>query len=287
MTELQVGTTQTFSVSRTIETGYVLALNNHEVLLHTNEATRELEVGEDILVFLYHTKKGTMAATMSIPSVSFEQYDWVEVKESVKRLGVFVDIGISKDLLVSEDDLPLFEHVWPQAGDKLFVCLSKDQKGRLLAKPATENVVERYCEPAPESLLHQLISGHIYRSNKVGSFLITEEGYRGFIHHSERKEEPRLGEWVKGRVIDVKSVGSLNISLRPVKEEALDEDSEEILAFMNERGGKMFFTDKSDPEEIRDTFNISKAAFKRALGRLLKQGKIEQHDGLTTLKDSE
>lgn len=287
MTELQVGTTQTLSVLRAIETGYVLTLNNQEVLLHTNEATKELEVGEDVLVFLYHTKKGSMAATMSIPSVSFEQYDWVEVKESVKRLGVFVDIGISKDLLVSEDDLPIIEHVWPQVGDKLFVCLSNDQKGRLLAKPATENVVEMYCEPAPESLLHQLISGHIYRSNKVGSFLITEEGYRGFIHHSERKEEPRLGEWVKGRVIDVKSVGTLNISLRPVKEEALDEDSEEILAFMNERGGKMFFTDKSDPDEIRDTFNISKAAFKRALGRLLKQGKIEQHDGLTTLKDSE
>ncbi|MCD5322865.1 MULTISPECIES: CvfB family protein [Pontibacillus] len=287
MTELQVGTTQTFTVSRVIETGYVLGLNDQEVLLHTNEAAKELEVGEDVLVFLYHTKKGTMAATMSIPTISFERYDWVEVKEAVRRLGVFVDIGISKDILVSEDDLPLFEQVWPQAGDKLFVCLSKDQKGRLLAKPATENVMEGYSEPAPESVLHQFISGHIYRSTKVGSFLMTEEGYRGFIHYSERKEEPRLGEWVKGRVIDVKSVGSINVSLRPVKEEALGQDAEDILAFMNERGGKMFFTDKSDPEEIRDTFDISKAAFKRALGRLLKQGKIEQNDGLTTLKDSE
>ena len=104
------------------------------------------------------------------------------------------------------------------------------------------------------------------------------------MHESERSVEPRLGELVKGRVIGVKEDGSLNGSLLPRTHERLDEDAEGILTYLESRGGSMPYWDKSDPEDIQKRFGMSKAAFKRALGRLMKEGKVSQADGWTTVK---
>lgn len=167
----------------------------------------------------------------------------------------------------------------------MFVTLVLDKKGRLLAKPVTEEIIEQERDRAQNHLKGGDISGRVYRSTKVGSFIISEEGYRGFIHHTERKEEPRLGEWVKGRIIEVKEDGTVNVSLRPVKQEGMEQDAEDILNYIKEQGGSIPFTDKSDPEEIKQVFKISKASFKRALGKLMKEGLVEQKDGRTLIKE--
>ncbi|RDW15593.1 CvfB family protein [Oceanobacillus chungangensis] len=284
MSTLRIGTVQTMNVLRKIETGYVLSKAGEEALLHHNESDHELEENQEIQVFLYNDKKGNVAATTAIPTVQMDAYDWAEVVEVIPKLGAFVNIGIAKEMLVSVDDLPLFEDVWPNVGDKLFVTLGKDQKGRLLALPATEGVIAREIELAPDELLNQQISGTIYHTSREGSAILTEENYRGFIHHTERKAEPRLGELVHGRVIEVKVDGTLNISLRPLKQHSMGEDADAILEHLEAHDGIIPFSDKSDPDDIRGTFNISKAAFKRALGKLMKDGKIEQRDGNTYLK---
>ncbi|GGB37646.1 hypothetical protein F3157_20320 [Virgibacillus dakarensis] len=284
MNTLPIGTIQTMTVLRKIETGYVLQKNTNEVLMHHNETEHELEQGQPVEVFLYLDKKGQTVATTHLPSIRMDTYDWAEVVEVIPNLGAFVNIGIAKEILVSKDELPLFETVWPKTGDMLYVTLGKDRKGRLLAIPATEGVFAREWELAPENVLNTPISGRVYRTSKEGTAVITNEGYRGFIHHTERKREPRLGEWVNGRVIEVKDDGTLNISLRPLKQDSISEDAEAILSHLEEKGGIIPFSDKSDPEDIRSTFQISKAAFKRALGKLMKDGKIEQYDGNTYLK---
>ncbi|MFC0522139.1 S1 RNA-binding domain-containing protein [Pontibacillus salicampi] len=283
MNAIEVGTVQTFTVARETEHGYVLSKAAEEVMLHINDTAEEIAVNDKVEAFLYQDKQGKIVATTYIPTISFEQYGWCEVVDKVDNLGVFVTIGIPKHILVSYDDLPQSTSLWPEIHDKLYVSLQKDKSNRLIAKPATENVMEREAEPAPQDMLHKPISGHVYRLNPHGSAILTEEGYQGFIHYTERKQEPRLGEWVQGRVIDVKGVGALNISLRPVKEEALGEDASHILQYMENNGGVMPFTDKSSPDDIRETFHISKAAFKRAIGTLMKQKKVKQEEGKTSL----
>lgn len=281
---LPLGTTQTMTVLRKIDTGYVLKKDMEEALLHHNETENELEENQSVEVFLYNDKKGNIVATTTLPMVKMDHYDWAEVVEVMQQLGAFVNIGVAKEILVSKDDLPLFEAVWPAVGDKLYVTLGKDQKGRLLALPASEEIIGRDYEMAPEDSLKKPISGRVYFTSKEGTTILTEEKYRGFIHHTERMKEPRLGELVHGRVIDVKEDGTVNVSLRPLKQDSMDVDTDAILTHLEANGGVIPFNDKSDPEDIRGTFNISKAAFKRALGRLLKQGKIEQRDGKTHLK---
>ncbi len=279
-----VGTIQTMTVDRTIETGYVLTFEMNEFLLHHNETNTILEPNQEVDVFIYMDKKGKVVATTKLPHIKMDIYDWAEVKNVIPNLGVFVDIGTTKDILVSKDDLPLFDQVWPQIGDRLFVTLGKDQKGKLLALPASEGVIARELELAPDSLLNTMIEGTVYRTSREGSALITGDFYRGFIHHSERRKEPRLGQQVNGRVIEVKPDGTLNISLRPLKQESMHEDAEAILQHLEANGGVIPFSDKSDPDDIRGTFHISKAAFKRALGKLMKNGKVEQREGKTYLK---
>ncbi|MFU0789881.1 CvfB family protein [Virgibacillus proomii] len=277
------GTIQSLTVDRIIDTGYVLTFETNEVLLHHQEADQELQPNQEVSVFLYLDKKGKTVATTKLPHVQMDVYGWSIVKQVTPNLGVFVDIGTTKEILVSKDDLPLYEKVWPQTDDKLFVTLGRDRKGRLLAIPATEQVIFSRIEPAPESLLNASISGTVYRTNREGSAIITPEHYRGFIHYTERKKEPRLGEYIQGRVIDVKDDGTLNVSLRPLKRESIQEDADQILEHLKANDGVIPFDDKSDPEDIRATFHISKAAFKRAIGRLMKEGKVEQHNGYTHL----
>ncbi|WP_010094308.1 S1 RNA-binding domain-containing protein [Ornithinibacillus scapharcae] len=281
---IEIGTIQTMMVDRKIDTGYVLKADMTEALLHHNETDMELEAGQEIDVFLYQDKKGNLTATTKLPNVVIDRYGWAKVVNVLPHLGAFVDIGTTKEFLVSKDDLPLFENVWPKEDDMLYVTLGKDRKGRLLALPATEGVILREIERAPDSLLNEMISGRVYHTSREGTAIITEEEYRGFIHHTERKTEPRLGELVQGRVIEVKYDGTLNVSLRPLKQHGMHDDAEMILEHLEEQDGMMPFSDKSDPDDIRGTFNISKAAFKRALGKLMREGKIEQRDGKTYLK---
>lgn len=277
------GTIQNLLVERMIDTGYVLSYKQNEVLLHHQETNKDLTPGEEIEVFLYTDKKGKVVASTQLPHIQMDSYGWTTVKEVIPNLGVFVDIGTTKEILVSKDDLPLYENVWPQIDDCLYVTLGRDKKGRLLAFPATESVILQDIESAPEELWNTPIFGTVYFTSKEGSAIITPEHYRGFIHYTERKEEPRLGQLVTGRVIEVKTDGTLNISLRPKKKESMEEDAKQILDHLQANNGSIPFDDKSDPEDIRATFHISKAAFKRALGKLMKEHKVEQRNGYTYL----
>lgn len=277
-TDLPIGSIITMTVLRKIDTGYVLTAYGEEVLLHHNETESALELEQSVDVFLYLNKKGQVNATTYLPSITIGLYDWAEVVGVVPRLGVFVNIGTSKDILVSKDSLPLFQESWPRSGDRLYVTLQLDKKGRLLAVPASENIIASNVFTAPEQLIHQTVIGTIYYTNKEGAALITSEGYRGFIHRTERKEEPRVGQVVEGRVIAVKDDGSINVSLRPLKQDSLSEDADAILKHLETNDGVIPFHDKSAPEEIQATFQISKSAFKRALGTLLKKGQVKQEN---------
>lgn len=286
MSRLVAGTVATLRVDRKEDYGYFLVNEyNKKVLLHNNEITKEIQINDEIEVFLFHEGDGRLAATMTIPEIRLGIYGWGEVAGSRRNLGAFVNIGISKDMLVSLDELPLHSNVWPKTGDRLYITLTHDKTGRLFGKLATEDVIREISVPAPENMRNKKLKGYIYKTKKVGSYLISDEGYRCFIHESERQKEPRLGQYVEARVIDEKEDGTLNASLLPLKQEKMGEDSEIILQYLQNRGGAMPYGDKTHPDDIVEVFEMSKGAFKRALGKLMKEDKIYQEDGWTYTTD--
>lgn len=282
-----IGKVVSLEVARQSEYGFFLTDGEEDVLLHKNETELELELEQKVDVFLYTDSRGRITATTTIPTVRVGEYDWATVNDVKPGIGVFLNIGIQKDMLLGEEDLPTHRSVWPEIGDVLFITLRVNNNDRIYVKLATDPIIEERAIKASREDFNKSIHGHIYRTAKVGSWVYTVEGYKGFIHESQRAEEPRLGERVEGRIIDVKEDGSINVSLLPRKHEALDEDSEKILSVLESRNGVMPYWDKSMPEDIQDRFQMSKGAFKRALGRLMKEGKVYQKEGWTYMNNKE
>lgn len=275
------------TVSRESEFGYFLTDGTEDVLLHKNEASKPYSLDEAVNVFLYTDSQGRIAATDTIPLVTVGKYEWVKVSDVKPGLGVFLDIGTQKELLLGEEDLPAHKAVWPIVGDLLYVTIRVNKNHRLYAKLATDPIMEEKAVEATETAFNKNVHGYIYRTAKVGSWLFTAEGYKGFIHETQRPMEPRLGEKVEGRVIDVKVDGTINVSMLARKQDVQDVDADKIYQYLLSRNGAMPYGDKSLPEDITERFHMSKAAFKRALGKLMKEGKVYQEDRWTYIKKEE
>ena len=277
------------TVVRESSFGYFLQVEagEEDILLHFKETDQKFEIGDDVRVFVYTDSQGRVCSSTFIPKIAVGTYEWMKVTDIKAGVGCFFDIGLKKDMLLGEDDLPVHEEIWPEVGDMLYITLKVNRNNLLYVKVATDPVIESISVKATKKDYNKNIHGFIYRTAKVGSWIYTAEGFKGFIHETERKREPRLGEKVEGRIIDVKEDGTINVSLLPRKEEAMDKDAEVILAYLHVRKGAMPYGDKSMPEDIQERFALSKGSFKRALGRLMKEKKVYQEDGWTYLTKNE
>lgn len=283
MNELKSGQIATLTVLQNEGSRYFLTNGDTEIPLNKSEVLDELAIGDRIEVFLFADRRGDLQATTAIPTITQGEYGWARVIK-VSKEGAVVDIGTSREVLVKAEDLPAIEEIWPQVGDHLYMTLRVDRNGELFGRLVTEEKVNEQYEGALEDMYNQNVVARPYRLLPVGSFLLgVENPYRIFVHNSEMKAEPRLGQDVSVRIIDVKEDGSMNGSLLPRKHERLGEDADKIFAYLESVGGKMPFGDKSTPEEVQEMFGMSKGAFKRALGTLYKARKIKQENGWTEI----
>ena len=242
-------------------------------------------IGQMVEGFTYLNQKQQLAMTTKIPKVRQGHYAFSKVTEVRKDLGVFLDIGLpDKEMVLSLDELPTLTNLWPKVGDELLIGLRVDDKARIWATLADEKIFKAMSRKANESMQNQNVQARVYRLKMAGTYVLTQDFYLGFIHPTERYAEPRLGELVDARVIGLREDGVLYLSMKPRSYEAISEDAQMILAYLNQSASKsMPYTDKSSPEEIKQLFGISKGQFKRALGHLMKQNLIEQVDGKTNL----
>ncbi|APU71466.1 S1 RNA-binding domain-containing protein [Companilactobacillus crustorum] len=278
-------------------TGTVTDLNKDEAFVQANgytfaldltELTEIPELGDEVTGFVYENQEHKNKMTTVLPFVEKSVWDFAEVTEVRTDLGVFVNVGLEdKDIVVSLDDLPLEHNEWPKKGDNLMVKLEIDHKGRLWGKLAD---IELYTQIArsPDSDLKSLMNndeeGTVIAIRESGAFVMTDSYYMAFIYTDEQGQPLHIGQHIKARVIG-SSHRRLNLSMKPRAYEEITPDAQMIVAVLeHSRDKKMPYTDKSDPDEIREYFGISKGSFKRALGNLMKQRKIEQKDGYTYLK---
>lgn len=240
-----------------------------DILLHKDQQTAELKAGDTVRVFLYHDPHHRMTASMRLPQIPVGGIGYVEVLLTT-RFGAFVEAGTERGIF-----LPHTETIGDiRAGQKIWVRLYVDKTGRLAVSMHVEEAVQRIARPARGIKVGGKITGTVYNITGDGAFLITREKWIAFLY---RKDIPRwlaMGEEVTGRVTFIRDDGRLNISLRPQKEKALESDSALLLSYLKAHGGTMLFSDHSDPTEIKAAFGLSKAAFKRAAGHLLKKGMI-------------
>ena len=283
MTELlQPGTLATLEILRKEGSRFVLDAAGEEIFMNESEAP-EAQEQSMIEVFLYINRRGELTGTAKIPSVTVDSFGWAKVIRVERTEGAYVDIGASFEVLVNRNDFPQVRELAPQPGDELYMTLRTDPGGNLFGRLVTEERIQEHYTMAEPTMYNQDIKARAYRLLPIGTFLLTEDIQRIFVHETERKHEPRLGEEVDVRIVEVHDDGTMNGSLLPRKQDRLQTDGEQIMEYLQQSGGKMPFTDKSSPDEIDEMFQMSKGAFKRALGTLMRERKITQQDGWTTL----
>lgn len=275
-----IGNINRLKVNRKTDIGYMLSDGQSEVFLHFNESKfQDLKDNDTVDAFLYYDAKGRLSATLHTPLITIEKDAFLKVVDVKRELGVFVDMGISKDLLVSKDDLPLYYNLWPQIGDVLYLRLT--HKNRLTGKPLHKSEI-----PVTYGLKENtFVEGYVIKTNPEGLDVLTEQLACIFVHHTQTRTPYRLGEKVEVKIIRAYE-HTLNGSLIKQKENQIDLDAQRIYEHLRVHK-QMTLGNNSSPEAIFKTFHLSKKAFKRALGKLYKERLIHFEGEITKLGEKD
>lgn len=285
-TKYRPGDVVTLKVARLGEMGAFLdggtGNTDDDILLHKLQQTAEVKEGDEIKVYLYLDPSKRLTASMKLPKMREGQLGYVRVL-SVTRDGGFVDIGAERGVFLPYSQMR--GHV--SEGQLVWVKLYRDKSGRQAVTMRVEEDMQRASKPAEGLKIGDKVTGTIYNILPEGFFIFTTQRFIAFLHRSE-VPGGRLdfGQQITGRVIYLREDGRLNISLRLQKENALIADAEDIYDYLLKRNGSMPYCDSTPLEIIKQKFGISKAAFKRALGHLMKEGKVRQEDGWTYLAET-
>ena len=271
---LELGKLQTLEVIKEKDFGVYLAEegwtpNSPErgVLLPKNMVPEGTKIGSLLDVFLYKDSEDRMIATTSVPKLTLGETAILEVRDTSK-IGAFLDMGLEKDLL-----LPFKEQTHQvRKGEHVLVALYIDKSNRLAA------TMKVYQFLRTDSQYHtgDEVDGFIFQINpEIGAFVAVDEKYQGLIPRRELFGGFKVGQRVHARVTKVREDGKLDLSARDKAHNQIFTDAELVMQVINEFDGVLPFNDKADPEVIAREFKLSKNAFKRAVGHLLKEGKVE------------
>ena len=267
---MKLGQKQMLTVVKTVDFGVYLGTDDDKVLLPKKQVPKDIEEGDPIEVFIYKDSSDRMIATTNTPKLTLGEVARLTVAET-GRIGAFLDWGLEKDLL-----LPFKEQTKAlEKGESILAALYIDKSQRLCA---TMKIYEYLQKDSPYEKEEE-VEGTVYETGgDFGVFVAVDDKYSALIPKKEVHRRFMLGEKIKARITAVKEDGKLDLSLQDKIPEQMDKDAQQIMQWLEEHGGEIPFTDKADPEQIKQTFKMSKAAFKRGVGRLLRENKIKIHE---------
>jgi uncharacterized protein len=265
---MELGKFQKLKVVQIVEFGVYLGENLEEkVLLPKKEVPEDTKLDDEFNVFIYRDSEDRLISTTVTPKVLLEEVAVLKVND-VTKIGAFLDWGLSKDLFLS------FKEQTDKVivGNEYAVALYIDKSNRLAATMK----VYPYLKLAGDYEVDDTVTGIIYEIHPdFGAYVAVDNMYQGMIPKFEIHKDMKVGNIIEARVTSVREDGKLNLS--PFKKAYLqmDEDAEKIINVIMEYDGVLPYNDKVSPEIIERDFHMSKAAFKRAVGRLYKNKKIE------------
>ncbi|MGZ4034306.1 MAG: CvfB family protein, partial [Bacteroidia bacterium] len=212
-----------------------------------------------------------LIATTVKPLAVAESFAFLEAKQ-VNDIGAFLDWGMDKDLFV-----PFREQASRMEAGKSYVVFVyvDEETDRIVASSKLSRFIEREDIRVQEGDIVDLL---IYSETDLGFNAIINDLYSGLIYKNEIYEEIRVGDKVQGFVKRVREDNKIDLSLQKSGYELVDDVKWRILKLMKEENGLLPLTDNSSPEEIKAKLQISKKAFKKAVGALYKERLIKLTD---------
>jgi len=268
---LELGKKQTLLVVKEVNFGVYLAeeadaLAQERVLLPKKQVPEGCKIGDELEVFLYKDSKDRIIATTNTPKLMAGEVGRLRVSQ-ITQIGAFLDWGLEKDIL-----LPYKEQTGKiNEGDELLVTIYVDKSSRLAATMKVYHCLSTDSGYQKDDM----VTGIVYQlHDHAGAYVAVDNRYSALIPKREMFGNIKVGDVVKARVAEVKPDGKLNLSVREKAYIQMEKDAQKLVDIMNNLGGALPFTDKAAPEQIRQETDMSKNEFKRAVGKLLKNGKI-------------
>ncbi len=274
---MELGRIQTLQVMKRVDFGVYLSDKQSQdpqdrVLLPKKQVPEGITIGDKIEVFLYKDSKDRLIATTTVPMLTRDKIAVLTVKE-VGKIGAFLDWGLEKDLFLPYKEMSRKV----SAGDEILVRLYIDKSERLCA--STKGVYDYLSMNSPYQIGDE-VEGRIYEfGHDFGTFVAVNDKYSAMLPKHEDVSYLRLGDVITAEVTGVKEDGKLDISMRKKAYMQMDDDATKVLEIIDSYAGVLPFTEKATPEIIFRETGLSKAAFKRAVGRLYKERKITIQDG--------
>ncbi|NLK99521.1 MAG: RNA-binding protein [Clostridiales bacterium] len=267
---IELGKYQTLEVCKKTDFGVYLCepgLNDSQrVLLPIKEVPEQTKLNDMIKVFIYKDSEDREIATTADVPLTVGTTTILKVKQ-ITNIGAFLEWGLMKDLL-----LPFKEQTYKvEEGDNVLVALYVDKSNRLCA---TMKVYD-FLSTDSNYKEGDIVTGMVYdKIDAFGVFVAVDNIYSALIPNNEIFKPLKYGEIVKARITSIREDNKLTLSLREKSYIQMDSDADMILELLKDEGGFLPYHDKSNSEDIKKKFNISKNAFKRAIGKLYKNGSI-------------
>jgi len=267
---IKIGEVNTLKIERDTDFGYYLAAKDYEEVLLPNVYIMEDEMpmGSLLDVFVYTDSEDRPVATTKMPYAKLDEYGYFTVVD-YKPYGAFVNWGLPKDLFVPLSQQK--EHF--NIGKKylLRVCLD-EQTGRLYG---TQKIGKYFNREMKGLHQNKVLDAIVLAQTPLGYKVIADNQYEGMLFSNEIFEPVKVGDRKKVYIKTVRKDGKLDLSLQPIGKQAkIGEAEGSILQLLREADGELPFTYKSDAEEIKKVFGMSKKNFKRTLTALIEAKKI-------------
>lgn len=273
---LKIGQINELTIIGPCSDGYYLRAegSDEKVLLPEAYAPRGLEIGQKIEAFLYCDDDKLLIATMEIPNAVVGEFALMDVVE-VKQFGAFFDWNHDKDLLV------------PDTEQRFPVRMYESHVVRVCIDERTNKVygttkINKYIQEADFDIDEdQQVSLVPVSKEELGYRCIINRKYIGMIYHNEIFQQIEIGVPLEGVVKKIRVDGLVDVALQVQGFKNLVNAQDKIMAYLQQLGGKSPLHDKSSPDEIRNTLNMSKQTFKNTIGILYRSKKITIHkDGI-------
>jgi predicted RNA-binding protein (virulence factor B family) len=271
----ELGKYNKLKINRQTDNGfYLIDAKEEEVLLPNAYLTKEMQIGDEIEVFVYKDSEDRITATTEKPLLQLGEFACLQVSMT-SQIGAFLNWGLPKDLLCpfSEQAVKMLK------GKRYIIHLYLDEKSeRLVASSKINKYIEKENIELKEGQeVDLLIAGKV----ELGYKCIINNKYQGLIFDNEVFQDLHFGEKTKGFVKKIREDKKIDISLQQQGFKTVEPNAQKILDLLKQNNGFIDLTDKSDPEIIKSELELSKKAFKKALGSLYKQKKVEiKEDGV-------
>lgn len=265
---VNIGKYNTLRVNRFVDFGaYLDAGNGVEILIPARYIPDNVQVGDEIKVFVYTDSEDRLIATTEHPFAQVGEVAFLQVVD-VNKVGAFLDWGLSKQLLVPFREQKV--HMVAGGIYPAYVYLDNVTK-RVVATAKIEKYIGNVI---PEYRRGEEVNALIWQHTPIGYRTIVDNLHFGMIYDNEIFRPLEIGVSVKAYVKAVRDDGKIDLTLSGNIEQRIATLSDRILDYILTNGGCVDITDKSSPERIEATFQCSKKDFKKAVGHLYKEHRV-------------